>query len=168
MAIADASISPTVGEPVVDREEIVKRQEKENQQAEELDSLIKEEVSSEKLYDALTNFLLADPQRQLPQLGDIESQLAEGDRARNKGELALARARYETAAKIEIYNQNKEEARKYIDLADKSTEPEDAQHHEMHRVLLSNMDEVMRISEAYYGKISAQQDEKGKSPPQIR
>jgi hypothetical protein len=159
MAVADASINSTSGQPAGDKEEVIKRQQKENEQAKELDSLIKEEVSNGNVYDALTNFLLADPDRQIPQLGGIESQLSQGEDAKRKGELNVARSRYETAAKIEIYNKNKEEARKYLDLADKATEPSDIRHHEMHTVLISNMDEVMRISEDYYGKMAAQHEQ---------
>jgi hypothetical protein len=79
--------------------------------------------------------------------------------AKNRGDDEATRGKYETAAKIEIYKRDKESARKNIDLAEQFTAPEDIQHHEIHKTLLSHMDEVMQISSDYYNNL-------GQSPKQ--
>jgi hypothetical protein len=152
MAAVDTTSRPPIVAPLVENEK-AKRQEEENAKNQQLDNLVKEEASNEKLYKALENFLLADPERQLPLLGEIQEQLAEAEAAETKGENEVARGKYETAAKIEIYKRDREAASKNIDLAEKSTAPEDALHHEIHRTLLSHMDEVMQISADYYDNL---------------
>src|SRR5712692_6350413 len=68
-------------------------------------------ANDQKMYAALQNFLLADPKRQILLLGEVDSLVANGNAARVKGNNQTARADYETAAKIEIYKQNKDSAR---------------------------------------------------------
>ncbi len=107
----------------------------------------------QKMYEALGTFLLAYPERQIGQLGEVSSLLAKGDRARANGNNLAARADYETSAKIEIYKQNRESARSCIISADEVS-GNDKQHHEFHETMLADMDAVMRISKAYqsFGK----------------
>jgi hypothetical protein len=152
MAAVDTTSRPSIAAPLVENEK-AKRQEEENAKNQKLDNLVKEEASNEKLYNALENFLLADPERQIPQLGEIQGQLAEAEAAKNEGENEVVRGKYETAAKIEIYKRDREAASKNIDLAEKFTAPEDALHHEIHKTLLSHMDEVMQISADYYDNL---------------
>jgi hypothetical protein len=149
MAAVDTTSRPIIAVPLGDNE-TAKRQEEENARQQELNNLVKQEASNEKVYKALENFLLVDPERQIPQLGGTDGQLAQADAAKSRGELEVARGKYETVAKIEIYKQDKEEARKYINFAEGLTAPDDTQHHEVHQTLLSNMDEVMRISSDFY------------------
>jgi hypothetical protein len=152
MAAVDTTSRPSIAAPLVENEK-AKRQEEENTKNQQLDNLVKEEASNEKVYKALENFLLADPERQIPLLGGIEGQLAEATAAKNKGDSEVVRGKYETAAKIEIYKRDSEAASKNIDLAEKFTAPDDALHHEIHRTLLSHLDEVMQISADYYDSL---------------
>jgi CRISPR/Cas system-associated protein Csm6 len=131
----------------------VEEQKKENALHKELDETVKQESRDEKVYEALRNFLLADPERQIHELGGTEKLLAEADRAKSKNLEIVARAMYETAAKVAIYKQNKDEARKIISLADEVTKPGDTQK-EIHETLISNMDEVMNVSKDYYDKMA--------------
>jgi hypothetical protein len=105
--------------------------------------------NDEKLYSALQMFLLGDPQRQLPILGSVDSLLTKGDNDKVKGERLKARMNYETAAKIEMYNRNKEGIEKSLRLAKEMTENGD-RYNESLKALLANVDEAMRISELYY------------------
>ncbi len=103
----------------------------------------------EKMYLALQTFLLGDPKRQLPMLGNVDSLLLIGDQEKAKGEKLGARINYQTAAKIEIYNLNKEGSEKFLRLALDLTEsgkPGRA----LLETMLANMDEVMRVSKLYY------------------
>src|ERR1700730_7574244 len=68
--------------------------------------------NDEKMFVALQNFLLADPERQVAMLGDTDLLVTKGDAAKARGDKLVARMSYETAAKIEIYKQNKESAEK--------------------------------------------------------
>ena len=154
MAAVDTTSRPTITAPLAETDEKAKRQEEENAKNQQLDNLVKEEASNERVYKALENFLLADPQRQLPQLGGVEAQLAAAEAAKSEGNKEVVRGRYEMAAKIEIYNGDKESARKDIDLAEQFTEAQDAEHREIHKTLLSHMDEVMKISSDYYTNLS--------------
>jgi len=104
--------------------------------------------NDEKMYLALQNFLLGDPERQLPMLGSTETLLARGDQDRAKGEKLKARMSYETAAKIEIYKQNRENVEKVIRLAKDVTDDRDP-HLEFFDTMLANLDEVLRISREY-------------------
>jgi hypothetical protein len=153
MAAVDTTSRPPISAPLADSEEKAKLQEAENAKNQELDNLVREEASNEKVYKALENFLLVDPERQIPQLGGSEGQVAEADQAKTRGDNEVARGKYETAAKIEIYKKDKDSARKDIDLAEKFTAPQDTMHHEIHRTLLSHMDEVMQISSDYYASL---------------
>jgi len=109
--------------------------------------------NDEKLFTALQNFLLADPERQLAMLGTTDSLLAKGDAAKASGDKLVARMNYETAAKIEIYKQNKDTAEKSIRLANEVTEPNDP-HKASYEAMLGNIDEVLRVSKLYSASIS--------------
>jgi hypothetical protein len=135
-------------------EEAKGKEEEKLEELHQLDAQVRNEAPNEQVYKALQNFLLADPERQIPQLGGSESQLAEADATRMSGDVAVARGKYETAAKIEIFNQNKEQARKYIEMADEVTEESDTFHKDIHKTLLSDMDGVMRIAKDYYERLS--------------
>lgn len=108
-------------------------------------------ANDQKMYLAMQNFLLLAPDRQIPQLGEVSSLLARGDTAKASGNNLEARADYETAAKIEIYNQNKESARSCLILAEAVSEEQ--QHHEFQETMLADIDEVLRISKAYQSSI---------------
>jgi hypothetical protein len=109
--------------------------------------------NDEKMFVALQNFLLADPERQLAMLGTTDALLAKGDAANVKGEKLVARMNYETAAKIEIYKQNKDTAEKAIRLANEVSEMNDP-HRASYEAMLGNMDEVMRVSKLYSASIA--------------
>ena len=105
--------------------------------------------NDEKMYIALQTFLLGDPERQLPMLGSVDSLLTRGDEDKAKGNMWKARINYETAAKIEIYKNNKEDAAKFLRLAEGLTESGET-NRAMLGTLLENMDRVMEISKLYY------------------
>ncbi|MDA4129506.1 MAG: hypothetical protein OK457_01935 [Thaumarchaeota archaeon] len=109
--------------------------------------------NDEKMFTALQNFLLADPERQLPMLGGTDALQARGDAAKAKGDKLVARMSYETAAKIEIYKQNKENAEKYIRLAQEVSENTDS-HQAAYATMLGNMDEVLQVSKSYSSSVS--------------
>ncbi len=150
MAAVDTTSRPAITAPLAENDEKAKRQEEENAKNQQLDNLVKEEASNEQVYEALENFLLADPLRQIPQLGGVDAQLRAAEAAKSEGDREVARGRYEMAAKIEIYNGDKESARRNIDLAEQFTNPQDSEHRQIHKTLLSHMDEVMKISSDYY------------------
>ena len=105
-------------------------------------------ANNQRMYYALQNFLLGAPDRQIPLLGEVSLLLARGDAFRAKGNSMAARVDYETAAKIEIYKQNKESARNCLVRAEEVSEKEQA-HYEFQETMLADMDEVLRISKTY-------------------
>ena len=105
-------------------------------------------VNDPNMYDAMQNFLLSAPKRQIPLLGEVSSMLAKGNTARSNGNDLGARSDYETAAKMEIYNQNEASARSCLLLAEQVSET-DQQHHRFQETMLADMPQVLRISKAY-------------------
>ncbi len=105
------------------------------------------------MYDAMSRFLLLKPEEQIPQLGSTEQLLQKSNEAIGKGDLTVARVDLETATRIEMYNGNAEKVKtllnKALDLH------ENLAHEKELRILLSNLDQAMRIAKEYY---------KGKSP----
>ena len=110
-----------------------------------LESLVTDDP---KMYAALQNFLIADPERQIPLLDDVSTLLAKGDAAKAQGNNMTARADYEIAAKIEICKQNKESATSFLVLAE-GVSDKLLQHFGYQETMLADMDKVLRISEAY-------------------
>lgn len=104
-------------------------------------------AGDQKLYDALGHYFLADPRRQIEQLGTPEDLALKAKDALSKGDKASAFIDYDYAAKIEIYNGNAENAKKYIQLADTLTGKPDE--HERHQTLLANMDKAIEYSREY-------------------
>jgi hypothetical protein len=105
--------------------------------------------SNPKLREALENFLLLEPEKQIPQLGEAKTFLNEGNAKKATGNRLLARVNYEIAAKIELYKGNKDGVTECLHLARDVTDEGD-KHREFHDVILSNLDEVFRISREYY------------------
>ena len=99
------------------------------------------------LYEALEHFLLADPERQIGQLGGSTILDQKGREGMEKGDKSGAAVNFDYAAKIEIYKQNKEATKRYLELADKVTDTD--KDHQFHTILLSDLDEVMRVSGKY-------------------
>ena len=104
-------------------------------------------AGNQKLYDALGHYFLADPRRQIEQLGSPQELEVKAKDALSKGDKSSAFIDYDYAAKIEIYKGNGENAIKYIQEADALTEKPDE--HERHQTLLSNMDKAIEYSREY-------------------
>jgi hypothetical protein len=110
-------------------------------------------ANNQGLYFAMQNFLIISPERQVPLLDGVGILVAKGDAAKSVGKNLEARADYETAARIEIFRQNKESARNCLKLADGVSE-DASQHHEFHETMLADMDEVLRVSKAFQNSAS--------------
>jgi hypothetical protein len=105
-------------------------------------------TDDQKMYAALQNFLIVDPERQIPLLDNVSALLAKGDAAKAQGNNQTARADYEIAAKIEIYRQNKDSATSFLVLAEGVSDRE-KQHFGYQETMLADMDKVLRISKEY-------------------
>jgi len=110
---------------------------------------LKDLVPNDEMYEAMENFLLGDPENQLQLLGPEAEIVKKGDEARDKNEDLIARAQYETAAKIAIYNQNPQLTKQDLELASKVTESND-RHARMQKTILANLDQVIQIARDYY------------------
>jgi hypothetical protein len=97
---------------------------------------------------ALEHYLLSDPERQTTQFSGVDSLLSAANKAENEGDTSKACSDYEYAARIEIYQQNKDSAKKCIILAERVTKTDEDR--ATHKTLLDNMDEIMRLSKEYY------------------
>jgi hypothetical protein len=105
-------------------------------------------VGNQRLYFAMQYFLITSPARQIPQLGGVDLLLGKADAAKAFGKNLEARVHYETAARIEIFEQHRESARKCLELAD-GVSDNASQQHEFHETMLANMDEVLRVSKVF-------------------
>jgi hypothetical protein len=123
--------------------------EKETKITEKTNERLRDLAPNDELYEAMENFLLGDPKNQIPQLGDPAEILGKEDSTASKGEDLIARAQYETLAKVAIYKQEPELVKKSLDEAAKATNPAD-RHARMQKTIQNNMDEVLRIAREYY------------------
>jgi hypothetical protein len=134
--------------------------EKETRIIERSNERLKELVPNNEIYEAMENFLLGDPENQIPQLGTPDEILSKGNEAMNKGEDLIARAQYETTAKVAIYQQNRELSKTSLELASKVTNPSD-RHAWMQKTISDNLDEVLGIARDYYRtkeKVTAEEE----------
>jgi hypothetical protein len=124
-------------------------QKKDEQIHEYADARLKSLVKSDDMYYALEYFLLGDPERQIPQLGDTATLLTKGDEAKARDDDIIARTQYETAAKIEIYKGGIDSARRCLLKAQEVT-PEDNKRFQLMTTLLDHTDEAIGIARSYY------------------
>jgi hypothetical protein len=119
------------------------------------DIRLHELAPNDEMYDAMENFLLGDPKGQIETLGSEAVVIERGDSAKSGGHGLIARAEYETAAKIAIYNQNKEAAVKALNLAMEVTDST-TQHWNFQKTILAEIDEFLRIARDYYSTVPAE------------
>jgi hypothetical protein len=123
--------------------------EKETKIIEKTNQRLKDLSPNDQIYEAMENFLLGDPESQLETLGEPSEIIRQGDEAKGKNEDLIARAQYETAAKVAIYNQNPELTKKSLELAGSVTSPTD-RHARMQKTILANLDQIIGIAKDYY------------------
>jgi hypothetical protein len=123
--------------------------EKETKIIEKTNERLRTLAPNDEIYEAMENFLLGDPENQIEQLGSENDILGKGDDAKNKGEDIIARAQYETLAKVAIYEQDRDMAKKGLDLANEVTDPAD-RHARMQKTIENNLDQVINIARDYY------------------
>jgi len=105
-------------------------------------------AGDEELHTALGYFLLHEPERQIPILGAVNDLIAEAEAALAQGNRLKARINFETAAKIAIYEQDEDSAKKLLTRANEISESELPL--KMHQKLLSELGNVMKIAKTYY------------------
>ncbi len=123
--------------------------EKETKIIEKTNERLRDLAPNDEIYEAMENFLLGDPESQVQLLGTPEEIVEKGDEAKDKGEDLIARAQYETMAKVAIYKQDPELARKALELAASVTNPAD-RHARMQKTIMTNLDQIIRIARDYY------------------
>lgn len=123
--------------------------EKENRIIEKTNQRLRDLAPNDEIYEAMENFLLGDPENQIQMLGPTSDIIKKGDDARNKSEDLIARAQYETAAKIAIYKQDQTLVKNSLEMASQVTKPAD-RHARMQKTILTNLDQVLRIARDYY------------------
>jgi hypothetical protein len=115
------------------------------------DKKLKELVPNNEMYSAMENFLLGDPERQIPML-DVDRLIEEGNVAKNAGQSIMARTKYETAAKVELYKRKKESLQELLQLAQEVTDESD-NHSRLQRELLENIDSALDVAKKYYDSV---------------
>ena len=110
-------------------------------------------AGDEELQTALGYFLLHEPERQIPILGTVGELVAEAESALAQGNKMKARINLETAVRIAIHDQDEENAKKLLILADGISESKLSR--KMHRRLISDMTSALRIAKTYYEQRSA-------------
>jgi hypothetical protein len=103
------------------------------------------------LRKAMEYFLLGSPERQLVQLGDVNSLRTEAEKAKAKGDKIRARIHYESAAKVALYEDRLTEFKQSLLLANEVT-GKNERYFEFHRTLLQNLDEVRLIADKFYSQ----------------
>jgi hypothetical protein len=115
------------------------------------DARLKELVPNDEMYSAMSNFLLGDPERQILDL-NVDRLNQEGNDAKSAGESVVARTKYETAAKVELYKQDKKSLENFLELAQEVTDKTD-EHFKLQRSLLENIDDALEVAQKYYHKV---------------
>jgi hypothetical protein len=115
------------------------------------DRRLRDLAQSDELYSAMENFLLGDPKRQLPIL-DVDRLIQEGKEAQSSGETVMARTKFETAAKVELYRRNKQNLQQDLELAQGVTDSSD-QHSKLQKSLLDNIDQALEVAQKYYDDV---------------
>lgn len=105
------------------------------------------------LYEAMTNFLLADPRRQEPQIGSFPHLVEDGMESLNANNKLHARVTLEIAARLALYHQDRSGVMKALELAERATEEEETARHRMHRTLLTNLEKAFDVSGQYYAHL---------------
>jgi hypothetical protein len=123
--------------------------EKETKIIEKTNERLRDLAPTDQIYEAMENFLLGDPENQIPLLGEPGEIIGKGNEAKEKGEDLVARAQYETMAKVAIYKQDKDLAKSSLEYAEQVTDPAD-RHARMQRTILENLDQVIGIAKDYY------------------
>lgn len=123
--------------------------EKETKIIEKTNERLRDLAPNDKIYEAMANFLLGDPENQIPLLGEPPEIIGKADEAKSKGEDLIARAQYETVAKVAIYKQDKDLVKTSLEEAEEVTDPAD-RHATMQKTILENLDQVIGIAEDYY------------------
>lgn len=100
------------------------------------------------LAEALSNYLLLDPERQTVELGPAESHSENGMKYKEKGNYDSARWEFELAARIAISNMNMEKVKEYLMLAASVSASSDHMKH--HQMILEHLDKVREIVARYY------------------
>jgi hypothetical protein len=134
--------------------EVEREVEEEQERPKSPPSLQKLIPNNQGLYEAMEFFLLGSPKRQVLQEGGLESLKKTADQERDSGNKIMARINYESAARIAIYEQNKDEVKEFLELADGVT-GDDERFSKFHRTLLSDLDETMRVAQQYYSELEA-------------
>jgi len=114
-----------------------------------LESFIKDDPA---LLEAMEFFLLLRPEDSTLELGEPGSLKVRGDEARAAGDDVTARILYESAAKIALYRQRKDEFRDLLALAGEVTAPGD-RFDGFHRTLLRELDEAVRVAGEFYREL---------------
>ena len=123
--------------------------EKETKIIEKTNERLRDLAPTDQIYEAMENFLLGDPENQIPLLGEPGEIMEKADEAKEKGEDLIARAQYETTAKVAIYRQDKDLAKTSLEDAEQVTDPAD-RHAQMQKTILENLDQVVQIAKDYY------------------
>jgi hypothetical protein len=144
------------------REGELEREEEEEERSEKtapLKSLIPDDPS---LYEAMEYFLLGSPKRQLEELGDPAALKRVADEAKSSGNDIAARINYESAAKIALYEHNRDSFKSLLELADEVTS-QGEEFKEFHRTLLNNADRAMKVADEYYASFRNREPVKPKT-----
>ena len=123
--------------------------EKETRIIERTNERLRDLAPNDEMYEAMENFLLGDPENQIQQLGSNDEIIGKGNEAKDKGEDLIARAQYETMAKVAIYKQDPQLTKESLDLAAQVTSPDD-RHAKMQKTIQTNLGQVIKIARDYY------------------
>ena len=112
------------------------------------------------LYEAIEFVLLGSPRRQMMQNGDSISLEKVADDSAKARDRVGARINYESAARVALYERDRERFRRMVERAEEFTS--DGQRFSMlHKTLLENLNDILRIATEYYDEFEKRQDSPG-------
>ena len=109
----------------------------------------------DELYNALEDFLLVASPSAKPSFGTVQGWFALADQEKAKGENLSAMVSNECAARVACFENDKETTKKALLLAD-ALNPNPA-HATIHKTLLSKLDKVFEIADAFYKRETEQE-----------
>jgi hypothetical protein len=118
-----------------------------------LDSLV---PRNDELFAAMEFILLGSPERQILQGGDLPALERTAEEAARSGNGTRARIEFESAARVALFEQNKDKLGDMLERADEFSAKGDS-FSRMHQILLKNLDKAMGVAREYYSELATEQ-----------
>ena len=107
--------------------------------------------SNQLIYDALTYLLFMDPESQITELKGIKEMEAEAEEDDSNGDKISASIKFETAARLAIYDGNVKEVKRLLKKCEKEVASKTRR--VIYTTALKDLEEFLEVSKKYYDSL---------------